>query len=135
MAAKSSSISRVLIIAAISAAMIGWHFWLVPARERQQEYSGVIVEVSRSAKLLRASEPGTHRRRHDYNHYWHLRLDDGTLKDVLMPHTQWRHGEEGAPVIKRAGERWPVINTEQHRASQEARREAREILIDQFRGD
>lgn len=126
---------RLLIMTAVTAALLGWHFIWVPTQEKRQEYRGEIVDISRELRWWRATEMSSHRRSRAYHHYWHIVEDNGALHRVRVPYRRWVDGEEGLPVIKQRGERWPEVDTEDWRDQRERSRDATRMLLDQFRGD
>ena len=125
---------HIILLTALALPVVAWQLWLEPARETRQAWTGTLVETTRTPKLLRTGEPGTHRRPRDYHHAWHIDLDGGDVTEVRVPHRLWHHGEPGLPVVKRRGERWPQIDTEAYRDQQRRNREGTRRVLEVLTG-
>lgn len=128
------TLRRILLLLALALPMVAWQLWLAPARETRQAWSGNLIETTRSPRLLRLDAPGTHRRPRDYHHVWHVDLDGGGVREVEVPHRLWHHGEPGLPVVKRRGERWPEIDTDEYRDQQRRNREGTRRVLEVLTG-
>lgn len=101
---------KIALMIFVSLAFGTWEFLIVPACQKNQEYSGVIIHSSKSRKWFRGRRSVLERQYKKYNYYWKIRCDDGDSIKVRVPFHQWRHGQEGMPVKKEKGIRWPVVN-------------------------
>ena len=102
-----------IVVAIVAVFVFGiWDFYIVPSRQKKQEYKGVITETHKSRKWFRGRRNRMTSAGHrNYKYYWRIKTDDGDTIDAEVLFTQWKKGKEGMPVKKMKGIRWPIINT------------------------
>ncbi len=130
----NNRIVHVSVAVVVIAATLLWMLVIKPARLRSQQYSGEIIEVyqreTRYSRRKRFSNPS---RAAQYRYYWTIETDDGTVMDVKVNLNEWRHAEEGMPVIKVEGEIYPFIDLPEQHERRAGDRQAREMLFDTIR--
>ncbi|HPQ40214.1 MAG TPA: hypothetical protein PLV45_07545 [bacterium] len=116
-----------LIVAVVAVVIFGtWDFFIVPARQKSQVYRGTIAETYKKRKWWRgADDPFGGSKYRNYTYYWRIECDHGDDVAAEVPFHQWKDGEEGLPVKKVKGQRWPLIDT---REAAEARQDRQKAL-------
>lgn len=121
-----SGLFRTAVIILVVAAALLWEFGPKWAFHEAQEWEGVIAEKSREYNYRRrAVEPNAGPEY--YDHFWHVETSQGEEVIVEVPYGSWRKAEAGDPVVKSAGERWPLLMTE-------AAIEEREVISEHLPG-
>ena len=116
-----------IVVAIVAVFVFGiWDFYIVPSRQKGQEYTGTITETHKSRKWFRGrGSRMTGNQYRNFTYYWRIKTDDGDTIDAEVPFHSWNRGKAGTPVKKMKGYRWPVVNT---REAEEARKNKKKAL-------
>lgn len=124
---------RVLIIVGVLFVSVAVFLGMREYR-RAQTFEGVVVEKDRSLKWRYWSDT-TRSDRTRYRHFLVLETDDGEL---IRTRVRWRthlNAEIGDPVVKRRGETWPQLMSDEAIERREGSERAMDLMLDAIRGD
>lgn len=109
---------------------VGGYFY----RAYTSEYTGIIVDLDRSLRWERMHDP-TRSDRIRYRHYAVIETPEGGQRRVRITYHTHARAEEGDPLQKFRGERYPRLMTEEAISARETSAEAMGMIYDAMTSD
>lgn len=121
---------RLALVLVIIAGFVGYEFGYKSAKAKNEQWQGTLVHSYRKRIWWKGiMGPMETRPYLFYNYYWRVQREDGSQLDARVPHVLWQKAQEGDPIRKIQGQRWPLIDT----AQAEQERQITGEIVDQLR--